>query len=89
MVELVNLRVQAVGAVEKPCFTPEALHENGGESAYLSEKNGMRRYEREKLIPGAKFEGAALIFQLDSTVYVPEGWVVEVDAYRNLVMNAE
>lgn len=88
-VELVNLRVQAVGLVEKPAFIPEALQENRGENAYLGEKNGMRRYQREKLLPGAQFAGAALIFQLDSTVYVPEGWSVEVDAYRNLILTAE
>jgi len=87
-VELVNLRVQAVGAVEKPSFVPEKLMGNEGESAYLGERNGMRRYRRENLIPGAKFEGAALVFQLDSTVYVPDGWRVEVDAYRNLILTA-
>lgn len=88
-VELVNVRVQAVGAVEKPRFVAEPLHENDGKSAYLGEKNGMRRYQRESLLPGAQFAGAALIFQLDSTVYVPEGWSVEVDAYRNLILTVE
>ncbi len=49
----------------------------------------MVLYERERLIPGASFDGAALIFQLDSTVYVPEGWSALVDGYRNLVLTRE
>jgi N-methylhydantoinase A len=88
-VELVNLRVQAVGAMEKPVFTPEPLDENDGASGRIGQKNGMILYEREALTPGAHFAGAALIFQLDSTVYVPDGWTVRVDGYRNLILTAE
>jgi N-methylhydantoinase A len=88
-VELVNLRVQAVGAMEKPVFTPEPLDENDGASGRIGQKNGMILYAREALTPGAHFAGAALIFQLDSTVYVPDGWTVQVDGYRNLILTAE
>lgn len=88
-VELVNLRLQAVGAVAKPEFTPEPLEVNDGEGARLGEKGEMTLYARERLVPGATFAGAALIFQLDSTVYVPEGWMVDVDAYRNLILTAK
>jgi len=85
-VELVNLRLQAVGTLEKPVFTPEALQENDGANARIGNKNGMTLYQREDLIPGAHFDGAALVFQLDSTVYIPEGWSARVDAYRNLIL---
>lgn len=88
-VELVNLRLQAVGAVAKPEFTPEPLAPNDGAGARLGEKGEMALYAREKLTPGATFAGAALIFQLDSTVYVPEGWTVDVDAYRNLILTSK
>ncbi len=88
-VELVNLRVQAVGSVEKPIFTPEPLTENEGSSAYLGKKNGLALYERDRLIPGARFAGAALVFQLDSTVYIPAGWSARVDGYRNLLLETE
>ncbi len=85
-VELVNLRLQAAGMVEKPILTPESVRENDGMSARIGVKDGMTRYERERFTPGAQFAGAALVFQLDSTVYVPEGWSARVDGYRNLVL---
>ena len=88
-VELVNLRVQATGMVAKPTFTPEQITDNDGSSGRIGEKGGMKLYERENLMPGATFDGAALIFQLDSTVYVPEGWSAVVDGYRNLVLTVE
>ena len=88
-VELVNLRVQATGVVAKPTFTLEAVEDNDGSSGLVGRKDDMNLYEREQLIPGARFDGAALIFQFDSTVYVPEGWSAVVDGYRNLVLTAE
>lgn len=88
-IEMVNLRLQAVGAVEKPELTPEAIHENDGSSALIGHKNGMARYQRDQFTPGARFDGAALIFQLDSTVFVPDGWSAHVDGYRNLVLTAK
>jgi N-methylhydantoinase A len=88
-VELVNLRLQAVGVVSKPAFTPEPLTENDGSSALIRRTPDQAFYQREVFIPGARFAGAALIFQLDSTVYVPSGWSVEVDAYRNLILTAK
>lgn len=88
-VERVNLRVQAVGTVEKPTFTPEPSTDDDGSNARIGVKNGLTLYERERLNPGAHFAGAALIFQLDSTVYIPTGWTAAVDGYRNLILTAE
>ncbi len=81
-VELVNLRVQAVGAVAKPILTPEPIRDNDGSSARIGQKNGLTLYQRDQFIPGASFSGAALIFQLDSTTYIPAGWSARVDGYR-------
>jgi N-methylhydantoinase A len=88
-IEMVNLRLQAAGTLEKPVFTPGAVTENDGSSARIGSKNGMMLYQREQFIPGAQFEGAALIFQLDSTVYVPDGWSARVDGYRNIILTAD
>ena len=88
-VELVNLRLQAVGTLEKPVFKPEAIQANDGSSARIGAKGGMTLYQRDQFVPGARFDGAALIFQLDSTVYVPQGWSAQVDAYRNLILTAK
>ena len=43
-------------------------------------------YDRERLTPGGRFDGPALLFQLDSTVYVPPGWSVQIDAYQNAIL---
>lgn len=98
-VELVNLRVQAIGTVEHPELTLEevegeefagATHLVPGD-AERGEKTApdgtrLALYEREYLMPGARFSGGALIFQLDSTLYVPPGWSARVDGYRNLIL---
>ncbi len=86
-VELVNLRLQATGSLDKPTLMPEPIIENDGSSAHIGHRHGLTLYQREQFIPGARFNGNALIFQLDSTVYVPEGWSAQVDGYRNLVLS--
>jgi N-methylhydantoinase A len=76
-IEAVNVRVQAVGLTQKPVIQPEAVHE---------QMLTGREFEREELTPGSTFDGEALVYQLDSTLYVKAGWRAEVDAYRNLVL---
>jgi N-methylhydantoinase A len=76
-IELVNVRVQAVGVVEKPVIEPEPL---------TPMQLSGRQYERETLTPGATFAGEALVHQLDATIYVAPGWSARVDAYRNLIL---
>jgi N-methylhydantoinase A len=93
-VEVVNLRLQATGIVPKPELTPEPVVENDGREALLGEKMAVcdedRRevalYDRDRLSPGARFAGPALVFQMDSTVYLAPGWTARVDGYRNLVL---
>ncbi|MFW5772340.1 MAG: hydantoinase/oxoprolinase family protein, partial [Phototrophicaceae bacterium] len=99
-VEVVNLRLRAVGVVPSPALAPEPV--NGEDefagaryafsgAALLGEKtapDGVRLdlLAREHLLSGARFDGAALVFQLDSTTYVPPGWSAYVDGYRNLIL---
>lgn len=89
-VEVVNVRLQAVGSVDKPAITAEVITSNDASEARIGTKASadgeMVLYDREKLRSGAEFAGAALIFQLDSTVFVPAGWRGKVDGYRNLVL---
>lgn len=89
IVEAVNLRLQAVGVTDKPDLKPDDAPADG--SARIGAKtaaNGapLTLYERERLRPGAVCEGAALIFQLDSTTYVPAGWSARVDDWHNLIL---
>ncbi|MCB9450507.1 MAG: hydantoinase/oxoprolinase family protein [Anaerolineaceae bacterium] len=89
-VEVVNVRLQAVGMTEKPVFTAEPLHESDGAEALIGHKRTadgrLALYERERLLPGTRFTGPALVFQLDSTVYIAPDWTAAVDAYHNLVL---
>jgi N-methylhydantoinase A len=94
-VEMVNLRLQAIGVVEGPELTPEPTVESDGSDACLGEKRGFLQgagpsiypvYERERLAPGAALLGPALIFQMDSTIFIPADWSARVDGYRNLLL---
>jgi N-methylhydantoinase A len=95
-VEIVNLRVQATGLVEKPTIIPETIVENDGTDALLGRrvtvcddygnKHSVALYDRERLRPGATFTGPALVFQLDSTVFVAPQWSTRVDGYRNIIL---
>ncbi|MEP7286281.1 MAG: hydantoinase/oxoprolinase family protein [Chloroflexota bacterium] len=94
-VEIVNLRVQATGLVVKPPLTPAPLIVNDGQAALIGHKSVVLKdgshsvplFDREQLQPGARFSGPALVFQLDSTVFIPVGWTVQVDAYTNLILS--
>jgi N-methylhydantoinase A len=90
-VEWVTVRLQATGVVDKPRFTPERLDDHvSPDTARIGWKiaAGERTalLDRERLAPGCRFGGAALIVQMDSTTYIPRGWVAQVDGYRNLVL---
>lgn len=91
-VEAVNLRLQAIGVVNHPDIVAETVVDNPSvDEARLGEKQTsdgttMTLYERDKLPCGATINGEALLFQLDSTIYVAEGWSARVDGYRNLVI---
>ena len=43
--------------------------------------------QRETLMPGQSIFGNAILLQLDSTAYLPQGWEAKVDDQENLVCN--
>lgn len=81
-VEIVNLRLQAVGQVDKPQMPPHELVPNDGANALIT----PGQYDRQQLQPGAVITGEALLLQFDSTTFVPPGWTAAVDAYFNLII---
>jgi N-methylhydantoinase A len=93
-VEIVNLRLQAIGRVAKPRLEPEPEASSDARPAYLGQKpvlcDGQTRqadlYDRTRLRPGARFAGPALVFQMDSTTYLPPNWHARVDGYHNLIL---
>ncbi len=91
-VEVVNLRLQAIGLIDHPELTAEeSLNGEFVADGLIGEKksaDGTRLglYNRDQMPSGARFIGPALIFQLDSTTYVAPGWSARVDGYRNLIL---
>jgi N-methylhydantoinase A len=96
VVEKVNIRVRAIGTIEKPILTPLPTRANDASEAFLEAFLGTKSdpltgapitlYDREKLTPGATFAGPALLFQHDSTTYIPANWSASVDGYANLIL---
>lgn len=83
-IEVVNVRLQAIGVVEKPLLEPESLRAR--KASPLHTRSGTALYDRDSLRPGMHLAGPALVFQLDSTAYVAPGWTAQVDAYHNLIL---
>lgn len=91
LIEVVNLRLKAIGTVKHPVIKPETVKEHTAKAIgkKSTAQGEIALFEREKLRPGAKFDGAALVFQLDSTSYIAPGWAAQVDAYHNLILSRE
>ncbi len=89
-VEIVNLRVTAVGIVPKPKPRVEKREEYDPtpefrRNVYFDE--GWVEtpvFYRGKLRAGANIEGPAIVEDYDTTVVVPPGFVASVDEYLNL-----
>ncbi|TAK33168.1 MAG: hydantoinase/oxoprolinase family protein [Chloroflexota bacterium] len=90
--EVVNLRLDAIGRVDKPLETLPA-GEQDLSVAHLDKRPvyfGGRHlptplYDRDHLAPGARINGPAVLVQEDSTVVVPPRWTAEVDGQGNLI----
>lgn len=95
-VEVVNLRLRAVGTIPKPAleraddpgpWSPEPVEEllvvfgRGGEPVQYP----TPRYERAALGPGAVVRGPAVVTQYDTTTVLPPGWTARVDPVGNLI----
>ena len=92
-VELVNLRVQAVGAQHRPTLKPDGS-ERAPAKPFASRKAYWRRsgwvdcplYRRSELAAGQGIEGPVIVEEYGSTVVVPAGWAIRSDAYGNLIL---
>ena len=88
-VETVNLRVRGIGIIDKPDI--ERAEDRWHWPSPFAEKasplgGSIKLFERDALKAGALFSGEALVFQMDSTTYVPAGWNARVDGFMNLVL---
>ena len=61
----------------------------GSRKVFLDEKAGARDvpvYDRSRLTRGHSLDGPALVESDQTTVLVPDGWTLTVDAYNNAVL---
>jgi N-methylhydantoinase A len=91
--EIVSARVRATGITDKPRLkrwpSKRAHPANASHFAkvWLSERAArLPVYAREELTPGSKLEGPAIITEYSSTTLIPHHWVVDVDAWLNLIV---
>lgn len=96
-VEIYQLHLAAIGKTPKPSFRP---HERTGQmpsspaelrQVYFGETGWVETpvYDRDTLPAGAKFNGPAIINQLDSTTVVPPNTHAEIDEWLNIRIHLE
>ncbi len=91
-VEIVNLRVEGSGKIDKPRLDrhPAQPHQAPPVGEKPTPAGGaMKLFARDALNAGAEFAGEALVFQLDSTTYLPPGWRARVDEGLNLLLERD
>ncbi len=93
-VELVNVRLRAVGSVDKPPLPPadgagETPKPIGERPVLLPDLEGAQPvpvYRRDQLAPDAKLTGPAIIEEASSTTLVLANMDVAVDRFENMII---
>lgn len=93
-VEIVNLRVAAIGSVPRPDFgrvedgpLPAPI---GTRSLWLNDRRSeVAVYDRAALRSGNRLRGPVILEQLDTTVVVPEGWAAAVRPSGTILVTRE
>jgi N-methylhydantoinase A len=99
-VELVNVRLRAIGRLyrgerERKAGTPQSaprIVSTGKRKVAFgpteSDRIEVPVFARSALVPHGRVSGPAIVEQSDSTLLVPPGRNVSVDAYANLLIEA-
>jgi N-methylhydantoinase A len=97
-VQLVTFRVEAVGLVPKAEFSPKPFTGSDGKRALMDLRNVWLPesdafllcpvYDRDRLEAGDRFDGPAIVEQMDATTFVPAGMTAHVDAWLNVIMES-
>lgn len=94
-VELVNLRVTALGSLPRPVTEPETLLTDSvpgpdhTRKARLSRRAGYAEvpvYQRDTVTPGVQIQGPAIVEQRDTTTLLADGYVSVTDGHGNLII---
>ena len=82
-IEIVNVRLVSIGEVDKPAvdFMPGGSGDPVIErrAAWFGEWVETPIIDRERLVPGRRIEGPAIMEEAGGTTVAPPGWTVEVD----------
>jgi N-methylhydantoinase A len=92
-VELVNLRIQAVGQQHRPSLKQDVAARDQAKP-FARRKVYWRKtgwvdcplYRRTEIAVGQEIGGPAVIEEYGSTVVVPESWKLRLDSYGNLIL---
>jgi N-methylhydantoinase A len=95
-VDLINVRVQALGITDKPSFTPQervapdpAASQKGERSAYIPNEKAFRVvpvYDGHQLRHGHQFTGPAIIEQITTAIFVGESFDCVVDKFGSFAL---
>ena len=96
IVELVNYRMTAVGAIPNPpvrTISHRGLTVNqakkGARPVFFSESGGFTEtsvYDRYKLEPGHHIQGPAIVEEMDSNTLIHPSFQADVDTFGNLLI---
>jgi N-methylhydantoinase A len=95
-VEVVNVRVRVTVAAVPVEFPRSPLRDGNGRQAAIKSSKvifGGRPldtifYDRDRLQPGDRFAGPAIVTEYSATTVVAPGWAAKVDGYQNIVIEA-
>jgi N-methylhydantoinase A len=95
-IELVNVRLRAIGKPDKPAFPEQPLAgELPDPSAFLAERDVIfdgsevltRIIDRDRLQHGNRIDGPAVLVEYSATTVLPPYASARVDAYGNLILS--
>jgi N-methylhydantoinase A len=93
--EVVTVRVRAVGSADRPAIARRGPAGEDPRAAFLERRllveEGEERdaaiYRRDRLLPGNRLEGPAVVTEYSATVFLPSRWEGRVDARGNLILS--
>jgi N-methylhydantoinase A len=89
-VEIVNIRLRAVGVVDKPAQRAPKIEGVARPVAtrdvWFTQPTRTSVYDRQHLAPGTRIAGPAVIQELSSATIVPPGATATIDAQENILL---
>jgi N-methylhydantoinase A len=96
VVEIVNVRVRATAEAEHPSLPVGEVGDEDSAHAVVSHQpmtfDGMTAeapiVDRDRLLPGNRLDGPALLVEYSTTTVVPPDYTATVDAFFNVILEA-